>query len=301
MTDATERPTIDSLLADRARYESWLEQLAAKAAQVPAHVVERVQADYRTRLADVVAALTDRAEELRGEAVALAERVTALDGELVARRDARAEDELRAMVGEYDAAVWEARAAEHDAAIAAVVAERDARAADRDRAVGLLDDATRPSQEAVVERAREIAAEPTPVEPMDAMPPAEAEPGVVALPREEAAPAEAFGIPAMRPSRKSPFDEIAFLDTIVGRPTPAPAPVPPVVREHASVVSMETVPDALLELPLPVEEPEAVGDVGEVRRATPEAIRTLKCQECGTFNYPTEWYCEKCGGELSAF
>ena len=30
------------------------------------------------------------------------------------------------------------------------------------------------------------------------------------------------------------------------------------------------------------------------------AIKTLRCQECGTMNYPTEWYCERCGGELAA-
>ena len=31
-----------------------------------------------------------------------------------------------------------------------------------------------------------------------------------------------------------------------------------------------------------------------------EATKSLKCQECGTMNYPTEWYCERCGGELAA-
>jgi hypothetical protein len=38
--------------------------------------------------------------------------------------------------------------------------------------------------------------------------------------------------------------------------------------------------------------------------AQPDARRenekTLKCAECGAMNYPTEWYCESCGGELSA-
>jgi len=34
---------------------------------------------------------------------------------------------------------------------------------------------------------------------------------------------------------------------------------------------------------------------------TSQAIRSLKCQECGTLNFPTEWYCERCGGELAAF
>jgi hypothetical protein len=31
-----------------------------------------------------------------------------------------------------------------------------------------------------------------------------------------------------------------------------------------------------------------------------EQVKTLKCQECGTLNYPTEWYCERCGAELAA-
>jgi len=40
-------------------------------------------------------------------------------------------------------------------------------------------------------------------------------------------------------------------------------------------------------------------------RTTPSAqnaeqVKTLKCQECGTLNYPTEWYCERCGAELAA-
>ena len=28
--------------------------------------------------------------------------------------------------------------------------------------------------------------------------------------------------------------------------------------------------------------------------------KTLRCQDCGAMNYPTEWYCERCGGELAA-
>jgi uncharacterized OB-fold protein len=30
-----------------------------------------------------------------------------------------------------------------------------------------------------------------------------------------------------------------------------------------------------------------------------EQHKTLKCPECGAANYPTEWYCERCGGELA--
>ncbi len=37
-----------------------------------------------------------------------------------------------------------------------------------------------------------------------------------------------------------------------------------------------------------------------LRDMPPEQVKTLKCQECGTLNYPTEWYCERCGAELAA-
>jgi len=31
-----------------------------------------------------------------------------------------------------------------------------------------------------------------------------------------------------------------------------------------------------------------------------KSVKSLKCQECGTLNMPTEWYCERCGAELAA-
>ena len=43
------------------------------------------------------------------------------------------------------------------------------------------------------------------------------------------------------------------------------------------------------------------GAFGQPTPRTSEAVKSLKCQECGTLNYPTEWYCERCGGELAAF
>jgi len=35
--------------------------------------------------------------------------------------------------------------------------------------------------------------------------------------------------------------------------------------------------------------------------ATDAPQKTLRCTECGTMNLPTEWYCERCGGELATF
>jgi hypothetical protein len=34
--------------------------------------------------------------------------------------------------------------------------------------------------------------------------------------------------------------------------------------------------------------------------ATEPAAKTLRCAECGAMNRPLEWYCEKCGAELTA-
>ena len=42
------------------------------------------------------------------------------------------------------------------------------------------------------------------------------------------------------------------------------------------------------------------GPNGPAAPVPAEQVKTLKCQECGTMNYPTEWYCERCGGELAA-
>lgn len=36
-----------------------------------------------------------------------------------------------------------------------------------------------------------------------------------------------------------------------------------------------------------------------LRDKSMEAAKTLKCGECGAANYPTEWYCERCGAELA--
>ncbi len=64
------------------------------------------------------------------------------------------------------------------------------------------------------------------------------------------------------------FDDLAFLRSVID-PTPA-----------GSSPSVSSVPNAA-----PANEP----------------LKTLRCTECGTMNLPTEWYCERCGGELAAF
>jgi hypothetical protein len=77
---------------------------------------------------------------------------------------------------------------------------------------------------------------------------------------------------------------------------PPPLPdAPAAAPTRASTPAMPT-----FDLPRDV----SVGQATPARGSTGaslEGSRSLKCQECGWMNYPTEWYCEKCGGELAAF
>ncbi|MGH7664760.1 MAG: hypothetical protein ACRENI_10765 [Gemmatimonadaceae bacterium] len=64
--------------------------------------------------------------------------------------------------------------------------------------------------------------------------------------------------------------------------TPSPSPVPGKISEEAQ---------------RPAAEP---GSVPSFLKDVPEEVKTLRCAECSAMNYPTEWYCERCGAELAA-
>jgi len=112
------------LLAQRARYAQWLEELAARTSGAPAHVVAKVRADYEARLAAVRGALGSRVAELEGQRRAAIEARDAARAAEQALADARTEAELRHAVGEYDGDEWVALAAESDAALATAAADR---------------------------------------------------------------------------------------------------------------------------------------------------------------------------------
>jgi hypothetical protein len=123
-------------------------------------------------------------------------------------------------------------------------------------------------------------------------------------------------------TRRTPggtFDELAFLSEVVGMPEAdrahARAPEPladdsdssiPTPRTEASAdLSSENARGAVMQQVPPVTRPLAAN----VSSNTPIVLRTqgqdqqaktLKCNECGSLNYPTEWYCERCGAELAA-
>jgi hypothetical protein len=79
--------------------------------------------------------------------------------------------------------------------------------------------------------------------------------------------------------RKTPIDELAFLKSVTEDDKSAPSP------RRASGAQYQVDEGATPEAPANEDAP---------------VEKTLKCRECGTMNLATEWYCEKCGGELAA-
>ena len=81
--------------------------------------------------------------------------------------------------------------------------------------------------------------------------------------------------------RKTPFDELAFLKSVTEDDKNAPSPR----RASGAQYQPDDLQDASHLAPVDEDAP---------------VEKALKCKECGTMNLATEWYCEKCGGELAA-
>jgi hypothetical protein len=111
--------------------------------------------------------------------------------------------------------------------------------------------------------------------------------------------------PTGLPARRDSFDELAFLKTVTGMAPPdatrAPAaPQRPEPRSGSAIGASDafpTAPRAPVRSSTPVERDESES---ALRGVDPKPSKTLKCSECGSMNSPTEWYCERCGGELAA-
>jgi hypothetical protein len=267
------------LLEERARYERWIAQLTEKRDQTPPHVFERVRSDYAARLDNVMAQLRSRAEGVQVTAATLEQQAGVLATEESQVRDVRAEIELRALVGEYSSDRAGTELAACDADIARLEAARSAAVAELTHLQEIL----------------------TLIRQPDGRP----APGPAPTSRPLGAPATA--------EPDNTHEELAFLNSVVERrepapaaaapappAPPAPAPSPRVSDEIPLVTSLEVSdrPEPVAREPLTLRE--MAGTPSFLKGMPTEQVKTLKCQECGTMNYPTEWYCERCGGELAA-
>jgi hypothetical protein len=278
---------VPGLIEERRRYEGWLASLDARKDSTPKHVFERVQADYRGRLERVAEQLASYRQAIEEERTSVQSRIALLEAEEQLQRDERAELELRAHVGELSRDDADAAFAVVDSEIERLVKEKTALTDRVDELVALLDEGTtpktppRPGPVVPAEPVKQ-GATVSPPDSFAATAPAQLSIGQTVDSRESATAVSTAGLAAAATASGSngSFDELAFLSSVVGK--------------------SET---DIIEQPAGSEPPLTIDGLSSepvLRQAgTIEQAKTLKCNECGAMNYPTEWYCERCGAELA--
>lgn len=371
--------TATELLAERRKFEGWLEALNSRRSTTPEHVFTRVHADYAARLEAVVSELRNKSDALDARVAELTARVASLQDDARLVRDERAETELRAHVGELEAGAWEAAAREADARLESLGEERrtvEQELASIREVIGAARSPT-PAMSAAAVAPGKPAAQPEPepsvgesmeapaahvrTEQQDAF--AQLPDGTDVTEQSGGAgnPEESAGgdAPLMseppNPRPAGGFDELAFLRDVTGeepasakraeepgrvapekRAERAPEPAtaePAVSAESAAPAAFSSSPtkrpaepaarrsgerpindslglvlrDDTPALTPPrrpsTETPMAAnvsGNAPIILQSEMRQVKTLKCTDCGSMNYPTEWYCERCGAELSA-
>lgn len=313
---------IGALFEERQRYESWLSTLEAKRPNTPAHIYDRVHADYTARLQRVLEQLASHRTVLQEMERSLMDRLTSLDIDESKNRDEAAEAELRSLVGELTPDRHEEVVNRTSAALGSIADER-ARVAEELARLRAVLEASAP---AAPRSGGEPAAEATPSAERATTPTPGQTRRVTATPVAAPTPAQVAAAAPAKPNEATPraagpFDDLEFLKTMIdprtnsgegvavasgagagsgaaaggaqagsgsgSHPAAGGSGTPSEAIPAQAAASMPSVGRAIEEQPLP-------------REGGVDQVKTLKCQECGTLNYPTEWYCERCGAELAA-
>ncbi|MBA2292883.1 MAG: hypothetical protein H0W15_10565 [Gemmatimonadales bacterium] len=311
---------VESLLADREALRGWIERLDDAGSTIPETVRQRVRADYRERLDGVT-------DQLRGHADTIAAKLAddrAEHAELLAQatsaRDALAEAELRFAVGEYDQGRYDSERTSHasdvetyDLSLGAV-AERISGLEDVHRLVTATSATagTVPQHAPVFHEHTRDDGEAEMSGPgfggtIDDEPPAIGI-GEFALDDTESLLAIFDDVDTAAPSAADGDSADEPDDPPSLHPSDEPGPLS--FRRSATVApEHDTMRAASARFTAPADAPgpnargvdiaprqEPVEPAAD--RAT-AASRTTRCGECGAMNLPMEWYCEKCGAELT--
>ncbi len=276
---------VGALLSERIRYEGWLRALEDRREATPPHIYDRVHADYSDRLRRVLERLGGHRAGIEEMIRKLEERLASVQAEERQFQDERSEAELRAMVGEFSDEQCADVLRRSEEGIAGLAEEKARLSAELERYREVLDGSStsaagpppRPSPVAAARVDEQIL--------LDEDPLAEEAGGDLPAGQETAPPASHGRVPPPADA----FDELEFLKTVVvpGQGRAAE----PVTQESTESEEPE---------PAPAEVNPAEGMPSFLRTTPAEQVKTLRCQECNTMNYPTEWYCERCGAELAA-
>jgi hypothetical protein len=266
---STSTASIQALLDEKRQYEAWLSKINAVGDATPKSVRSRVKSDYEARLKAVNEQLQGQTDTVRQMVAEKKRRRGELVKEEASAAERLSEAELRRTVGEYEEGQWVTVRAD---LLKALVDVRE----------------TLKTIEQEIEKLEEVlnlaaekpggAKEKAEASPKIGPPPKPAEPAArpqVKLPPDEEAPAK---------KKKQPVDELAFLKSVTEDEEQGPSPK----RASGAVYQPKEPPSA------------SAPQTTKVKDEPEEADKTLKCNECGTMNLATEWYCEQCGAELAA-
>jgi hypothetical protein len=263
---------LNGLLKERQRYEEWLAALEQRRANTSESVFSRVHADYQTRLREVSSKLAERAGELRESIDTLSSRLEEISRQELQQREARQEAELRAAVGEYTDKQWKEIGGAWDKELARLSKEKtalDTQLTELNRIFALS--MKEKQAEEIMQRVGADDGHRAPISPVVPRPAIPEPPTLNPPSRIEPVTPRATAPTSSTP--RTPFDDFPVL-------RPGTGPVTP-----PSTTAVAT--------------PPSVPRSGGTQDPRSEQHKTLKCPECGAANYPTEWYCERCGGELA--
>lgn len=266
---APDRDEILDLLQSRDAIQGWLDRLEEQRGTANVKVLERVRADYETRLAETLDALAAHGGAIREELSAAESRLQAAREDRADADDRLEEAHLRHRIGELGEDDWNRQREEFEEAAATASQVESESAADVDRLRHLLDqlETRTPDADAA---ARLQVPDISPVE-------------------ERVTPEE-----ISRPREITVSDELELtLEAAV-----APTTTPNSQDFLADIDRALTEQDATLEAAggggVPDGEGEGVGDDEEITAPKPG----LKCPECGYTNDISAWFCGVCGADI---
>lgn len=296
-----------ALIAERQQYEQWITSLESKREGTQSHVFERVQADYNARLQRVIDDITGHADELQLSISTLSSRLVEVAREEDTKREALQEAELRAAVGEYEPQQWEQLKAESEQALEKIASDRGG----LDSQLGELRSIQKLSEVGSTGGVVELdftdasSSSDAPASPMaEVANVAEASPySAESTPRAEDS-AEAMESTHARDQGHFPLEDAAAASAaVLSSPPPVPTPQPASERGGSSINMSAgySSGSGSTSRPRSGKTPPFGGLAAKPKQpeSRTDQAKTLKCPECGTPNYPTEWYCERCGGELA--
>lgn len=276
-------------MTERSKYEKWLRDLDGSGKS--ADVVERVRADYTTRLQSVNDQLRAQHDLLKEHAANLTSQLqTLLDSEKKLT-DAMAEGDIRKQVGELSEADFLTMQKSTYEQLAKLKENQQVVAGDINRIREMLggSDKTatpRPAGFNELSFLTSVVGSSTPPKPRASA--ATPKPATADQPAQPAPVAEA---PAAQPPRTS--GAIKPMP-----PPPRPSVVKPMLVEQEGADSLVSSRPVTGEVPLASNVPDSKS-IELKAKGVPSMKKTLRCPECGALNNPSEWYCERCGAELA--